>query len=141
MTFKSMLATAALVTAMGAGGMVVAQDAHMIGGKAVPADQMAEVQAKCDELRKVDSPSSVGTTSEAPASTATPNAGTPAPSAPANGSGGASTLPPAEGGAAATDTSTTGTGTEAWTADGSRIDLAKLTLAMCDAAGFAAPAN
>lgn len=74
----------------------------MISGKAVPADQVAEVQAKCDELRKAE-----------------PAAATPAPGA---------------------DAAAPTAGTAGWTEDGTKIDLTKLTVALCDEGMFAAPA-
>lgn len=100
MSLKVWLPALALVAAMGAAGPSVAQD-HMMGGKAVPADQVEAVQAKCDELRSAAAPA---TTPAAPAPAAP--AATPAPAAAADA-----------------------------------VDLATLTVAMCDEGGFAAKAQ
>lgn len=97
MNVRSLLSVAAIVSALALPGVAYAQDEHMISGKAVPADQVAEVQAKCDELHK-----------------APPAADAAAPAASA---------------------------TEGWMADGSKIDLTKLTVALCDAGKFMAPAK
>lgn len=109
MSLKVWLSTLALVSAIGAAGPTLAQD-HMIGGKAVPADQVEAIQTKCDELRGAQ-----GTApATPPAATTTP--ATPAPAAPA--------APAATPAPAAADA----------------IDLATLTVEMCDEGGFAAPA-
>jgi len=75
MNVKVWLSALTLVTAMGAAGPSVAQD-HMIGGKAVSADQVEAIQAKCDELRSAAAPAAT----PAPAAPAAPAA---APAAPA----------------------------------------------------------
>lgn len=98
MKTTTLLAAIALVSAMGFAAPSLAQD-HMIGGKAVPADQVEAIQAKCDELRA-----------------AAPAAGAAAPAAPAA----AAPAAPAAGAAA------------------DQVDLATLTVAMCDEGGFAA---
>lgn len=98
MSVRSLLSVAAIISALAVPGVALGQDEHMISGKAVPADQVAEVQAKCDELRK------------APAADA---AATPAPAASA---------------------------TAGWLDDGSKIDVTKLTVALCDEGKFAAGA-
>lgn len=103
MNVRSLLSVAAIVSALALPGAAYAQEEHMIGGKAVPADQVSEVQAKCDELRKAP---------PAADATAKPDA------------------------AAAT----TGTATEGWMADGMKVDVSKLTIAMCDTGKFMAPA-
>lgn len=95
MNVRSLLSAAAVISALAVPGMALGQTEHMISGKAVPADQVAAVQAKCDELRK-----------------APPAADTAAP--------------------AAADT------TAGWMADGSKIDLDKLTVALCDEGKFTA---
>ena len=97
MKVRTLLSIAAMTSALAFPGYALAQDQHMISGKAVPADQVAEVQAKCDELHKAP-PAAAAT--EAPAGT-----------------------------------------TAGWTEDGSKIDLTKLTVALCDEGKFAAPAN
>jgi hypothetical protein len=102
MNVRSLLSVAAIVSAMALPGAAYAQDEHMISGKAVPADQVAEVQAKCDELRKAET-----TAPAAPAAT------TPAPAATAN---------------------------EGWMEDGSKIDVTKLTVKLCDEGKFTASA-
>jgi 2-oxoglutarate dehydrogenase E2 component (dihydrolipoamide succinyltransferase) len=78
MNVKAWLSALALVTAMGAAGPSVAQD-HMIGGKAVAADQVEAIQAKCDELRSAAAPAAT----PAPAAPAAPAAAPAAPAAPA----------------------------------------------------------
>ena len=104
MNVRSLLSVAAIVSAMALPGAAYAQDEHMISGKAVPADQVAEVQAKCDELRKAET-----TAPAAPAAT------TPAPAAAAGSQ-------------------------EGWMADGTKIDVSKLTVKLCDEGKFTASA-
>lgn len=106
MNVRSLLSVAAIVSSMAIPGVAVAQDEHMISGKAVPADQVTEVQAKCDELRKA----APAATTVAPATTET------APAADAASS------------------------TEGWLEDGTKIDLAKLTIELCDEGKFSATA-
>lgn len=98
MKISTFLSVATIATMLAIPGPTFAQAEHMISGKAVPADQVAEVQNKCDELHK-----------------AAPGAATPAPGAAAAGTAG-------------------------WTEDGSKIDLTKLTVALCDEGMFTAPA-
>ena len=104
MNVRSLLSVAAIVSAMALPGAAYAQNQtqneHMISGKAVPADQVAEVQAKCDELRKAE-------TTTPPAAAATP--------APA-------------------------VANEGWMEDGSKIDVTKLTVKLCDDGKFTATA-
>lgn len=100
MNVRSLLSVAAIISAMALPGAAYAQDEHMISGKAVPADQVAEVQAKCDELRKAE-------TTTPPAAAATP--------APA-------------------------VANEGWMEDGSKIDVTKLTVKLCDEGKFTATA-
>jgi|GEM_PF-6909712 len=111
MKVRSLLSVAALVTSMAVPGLAFAQDEHMIGSKAVPADQVEAVQAKCDELRK-----------------ATPAATAPAATAPA-------ATAPAASAAPATPDATAG-----WSADGATIDLDNLTVGLCDEGKFTASA-
>ena len=106
MNVRSLLSVAAIVSSMAIPGVAVAQDEHMISGKAVPADQVTEVQAKCDELRKA----APAATTVAPATTET------APAADAASS------------------------TEGWLEDGTKSDLAKLTIELCDEGKFSATA-
>jgi len=54
MNIKVLATTIAFASTLLVPGLAFAQEDHMIGGKAVPADQVADVQAKCDELRKSD---------------------------------------------------------------------------------------
>lgn len=105
MSLKVWLSTLALVSAMGATVPTFAQD-HMIGGKAVPADQVEAVQAKCDELR--------GAQGTAPATAPAASTAAPTTAAPA--------APAATAAPAAADA----------------IDMAMLTVEMCDEGGFAA---
>jgi hypothetical protein len=108
MKIRSFLSVAAIVLATACPSAAFAQQEHMISGKAVPANQVADVQAKCNELHK-----------------ATPAATTPAkPAAPAA----TTEAKPAAGATAA----------EGWTPDGSKIDLAKLTVKLCDEGKFMA---
>ncbi|MHA6692075.1 hypothetical protein [Devosia sp. A449] len=103
MKVRTLLSIAAFASALAVPGFAFAQEEHMISGKAVPADQVAEVQAKCDELRK------------APPAAAEAPAAAPAAEAPA-------------------------AGTVGWTEDGTKIDVAKLTVALCDEGMFHASA-
>ncbi|AKR56068.1 hypothetical protein GCM10011321_07000 [Youhaiella tibetensis] len=55
MKIRTFVTIAAFASTLAIPGIASAQEDHMIGGKAVPADQVADVQAKCDELRKDNS--------------------------------------------------------------------------------------
>lgn len=110
MNVRSFLSVAAIVSSMAIPGVAIAQEEHMISGKAVPADQIAEVQAKCDELRKA-APAAADTATETPAATTE--------AAPAGDAAG-----PKEG----------------WLEDGTKIDLTKLTIELCDEGKFTATA-
>lgn len=101
MNVRSILSVAAIVSCMAIPGAAMAQEEHMISGKAVPADQVTEVQTKCDELRKAAPAADAAATPAAPAAAST---------------------------------------TEGWMEDGSKIDPAKLTVALCDEGKFMAPA-
>lgn len=79
MNVRSVLSVAALVSAMALPGLAVAQEEHMISGKAVPADQVTAVQEKCDELRKAETDAAASTTT--PAAGSTDSSMTAAPSA------------------------------------------------------------
>ncbi|WP_156458126.1 hypothetical protein [Devosia epidermidihirudinis] len=96
MNVRSLLSVAAILSSMALPSLAFAQDAHMISGKAVPADQVAEVQAKCDELRAA--PPAADAMAAAPAADKTAG----------------------------------------WMADGAKIDLTKLTVALCDEGKFVA---
>ncbi|RYE79250.1 MAG: hypothetical protein EOP19_20420 [Hyphomicrobiales bacterium] len=102
MNVRSLLSVAAIISTLAVPGMALGQEEHMISGKAVPADQVTEVQTKCDELRKA-----------APAADA---AATPAPA----------------------DSTAAASTTAGWLDDGSKIDVTKLTVALCDEGKFAA---
>lgn len=102
MNVRTLLSVAAIVSSVAFPGITLAQEEHLISGKAVPADQVAEVQAKCDELRKAAPPDAAATTA------------TPATTAPSTTAG--------------------------WLEDGTKIDLEKLTVALCDEGKFAATA-
>lgn len=52
MKVRTILSVAVLASTLAFPGASFAQDEHMISGKAVPADEVAAVQAKCDELAK-----------------------------------------------------------------------------------------
>lgn len=67
MNVRSFLSVAAIVSSMALPGLAFAQDEHMISGKAVPADQVAAVQAKCDELRKAAPATPMAEATPAPA--------------------------------------------------------------------------
>jgi hypothetical protein len=74
MNVRSVLSIAALVSAMSVSGLAMAQEEHMISGKAVPADQVTAVQEKCDELRKAETDgdaAATDTSTEAPAADTT----------------------------------------------------------------------
>ena len=90
-------------------GTALAQEEHRIGGKAVPADQVAEVQAKCDEMRKGETTSPVA---EA-----------------------AADEPTKEAGGEAAEAAAVELSSELWTADG-KIDLEKLSIEQCGEGNF-----
>jgi hypothetical protein len=108
MNLRSLLSIAAIVSAVAFPSAAFAQQEHMISGKAVPANQVAEVQAKCDELHKA---TPAATTAAKPAAPAATTAAKPAAGA---------------------------TAAEGWMSDGSKIDLAKLTVKLCDEGKFMA---
>ena len=124
-TFISALALA-LTSVLSFAGPAFAQD-HMIEGKAVPADQVEAVQAKCDELRDAAAGSA------APA----PDAPAPAPDAPATTDATTSTDTAADTPTPSTDTTATTTTTTDASAE-AVIELETLTIAMCDEGGFTA---
>jgi hypothetical protein len=98
----------------GAPGTALAQEEHRIGGKAVPADQVPEVQAKCDEMRK---------------------GGTTSPVAEA-----AADEPNEEAGGEAAEAAAVELSSELWTADG-KIDLEKLSIEQCGEGNFGLTPN
>lgn len=101
MNVRAILSVAAIASAMALPGTALAQEEHMISGTVVPIDQVVEVQAKCDELRKAEAPAATEAAPEAEAAAASP---------------------------------------AGWTEDGSKIDLDKLTVALCDEGNFVASA-
>lgn len=70
MSVRSILSIAAIVSALTVPGVAFGQEEHMISGKAVPADQVTEVQAKCDELRKAAPAADAAAATPAPADNA-----------------------------------------------------------------------
>lgn len=115
MNAKALISAIALASALGLSAPAMAQE-HMIGGNAVPTDQVEAVQAKCDELRAAAP--AAGAETPAPAA----GAEAPAPAADA-----ATPAPAADAAASA--------------AGAAQIDLETLTVEMCDEGGFAATAN
>ena len=123
MITKTLISALALTSVLSFAGPAFAQD-HMIEGKAVPADQVEAVQAKCDELRDAAGGS--------PA---------PAPDAPAPAADAAATTDATTSTDTAADTPTPSATTATTTTDASAeavIDLETLTIAMCDEGGFTA---
>jgi hypothetical protein len=120
MNIRSCLSLAAIVSAMALPGAAFAQEEHMISGKTVPVDQVTEIQLKCDELRQDN--------------TAAKTPGAVAPATPAAG------MTPAPAGAASPANAPTASAA-GWTDDGSKIDLERLTVALCDEGNFVAPAQ
>lgn len=110
MNVRSLLSVAAIVTTVAFPGISLAQEEHMIGGKAVPADQVTEVQAKCDELRK-SAPTTASSTTATPDTTKTDASST-----------------------------TNAASLEGWLEDGTKIDVTKLTIELCDEGKFTASA-
>ena len=104
------LLSLAVVAAFALPGPVFAQEEHRIGGKAVPADQVAEVQAKCDEMRKGETPSPV-----AQAAGAQPNN---------------------EAGAEAAADTAVELSSDLWIDNGDRIDVNKLSIELCSEGNF-----
>jgi len=110
MAFRSVF-TIAAVSALLMPATVFAQaDEHRIGGKAISADQVAEVQAHCDALRKGEKQSPV-----AQAATGKPNT--------------------AAATEAAADTAVA-LSSDLWIDNGDRIDVQKLSLELCDEGNF-----
>ena len=106
----------AFVAALALPGAAFAQEQeHRIGGKAVPADQVAEVQAKCDEMRKGETPSPV-----AQAAGSTPNT---------------------EAGAEAAADTAVEMSSELWIENGEKIDVSKLTIELCSEGNFGLSSN
>jgi hypothetical protein len=112
MNVRTILSVAAIASALAFPGLAGAQEEHMIGGKPVPADQIAAVEARCQELR------SLATEAPAPAN----DAATPAPASDA----------------AAMD-SDPDAATEVWSGD--IFSIANLTIDHCDEGKFAMPAK
>jgi len=59
MVIRTMFAIAAVSALMMPATAFAQQEEHRIGGKAIPADQIAEVQAHCDAMRKGEKTSPV----------------------------------------------------------------------------------
>ncbi|WP_172123106.1 MULTISPECIES: hypothetical protein [unclassified Devosia] len=104
----------ALAAVMVLPGAAFAQEEHRIAGKAVPADQVAGVQAKCDEMRKGETTSPV-----AEAAADEPNK---------------------EAGREAAADAAVELSSELWTADGT-IDLEKLSIEQCSEGNFGLAPN
>ena len=105
----------AVALALALPGAASAQEEHRIGGKAVPADQVAEVQAKCDEMRKGETASPV-----AEAAGAQPNN---------------------EAGAEAAADTAVELSSELWIENGERIDVEKLSIELCSDGNFGLSPN
>lgn len=126
MNVRTYLALATLVSSMLVPGLALSQDENVISGKNVPVDQLTEIQYKCDQLRDANKATATPGADVAPTKAAAPPpAGTPA-SADA---------------AQADNTTTPKPGTAGWTDDGTRIDLERLTVALCVEGSFLAPAK
>ncbi len=123
MNVRTVLSIAAMTSALAFPGLAVAQQEHMIGGKAVPADQVEAVEARCQELR------SLATETPTPAN----DAATPAPA------GDAATPAPAGDAAAADNDADADAATEVWSGD--IFSIANLTVAHCDEGKFAMSAK
>ena len=96
-------------------GSALAQEEHRIGGKAVPAEQIAEVQAKCDEMRKGETPSPVAQA--------------------------AADQPSTEKGADAAADAAVELSSEIWIEGGSRLDVNKLSIELCSEGNFGLAPN
>ncbi len=137
MNIRSCLSLAAVVSAMALPGSAFAQEEHMISGRTVPVDQVTEIQRKCDELRQA-SPAATTPGAAAPAGDpAAPAAGvTPAPTGAAAPAG--DPAAPAANAAPANAPTASAAG---WTEDGTKVDVDRLTVQMCDEGNFMAPAQ
>jgi hypothetical protein len=139
MKISSCLSVAALVCAMGTLSAAYAQEEHMIGGKAVPADQVTEVQNKCNQLRE-EHPARTPPVGDAAAPAGAAPAGAaqaPAGAAPA---GNPAAQPADNAAAPAGNGNAQASSGAGWMSDGSKIDIDQLTLDMCDEGKFVAPA-
>ena len=110
MTIKATLSLAAVSALMLAPAALGQQEEHRIGGKAVPQEQVAEVQAQCDAMRKGERQSPVA---EAAASESNDQAAADA---------------AAE---TAVDLSS-----DLWIDGGERISVEKLSVELCDEGNF-----
>ena len=134
MNVRSYLSIAAIVSAVALPGSSFAQEEHMIGGKTVPVDQVTEIQNKCNQLRE-ENPAATPPVADA----AAPADATPAPAGAAPA--GEAAAPPADNAAAPANSANAQAPSGAgWMADGSKVDLEKLTVEMCDEGNFKAPA-
>lgn len=137
MSKTAFVSAVALAAMLGLSAPTFAQDMqHIIGGNAVPADQIEAVQAKCDELRAAGSADAAATTDTTTGADATAGAST-----------AAETATDAAGAAATTGTDAAGTTTTETDAAAStdaamevEVDLDTLTIEMCDEGGFTASA-
>ena len=138
MNVRSYLSIAAIVSAMALPGSSFAQEEHIIGGKTVPIDQVTEIQNKCNQLRE-ENPAATPPVADAAApadATPAPAGAAPAGAAPA----GEAAAPPADNAAAPANSANAQAPSGAgWMADGSKVDLEKLTVEMCDEGNFKAP--
>ena len=137
MNIRSCLSLAAIVSAMALPGSVFAQEEHMISGKTVPVDQVTEIQQKCDELRQTNAAAKTPGAAAPAGDPAAPAAGvTPTPTGAAAPAG--DPAAPADNAAPANAPTASAAG---WMDDGSKIDLERLTVALCDEGNFVAPAQ
>lgn len=111
MTIKALLSLAAVGAMMMPVAALAQQDEHRIGGKAVPVEQVEEVQAHCDAMRKGET--------ESPVVEAASDENNDAAAADAAAQ-------------TAVDLSS-----ELWSEDGARVDLEKLSIELCDEGNFA----
>ena len=131
MSTKPAISASALVIAMGLASPVTAQLPLTIGGVPVPVDQLLDVQTRCDELLA----------QERSVALAAPEAEAPATSASADV---AATESPVEEPVDPITTGTVGRGDGNMAADtdaapDAEIDLALVTLELCEAGGFMEP--
>jgi hypothetical protein len=127
----ALMLTTALIMGLGFAAPVWSQE-HVIGGVPVPEDQMEAVQDKCDQLRGADT----AATSEAPSADATTTE-TPAADAAAAGAAMATTTEaPVADAAVAGDAAATAETAPVDDTVSDRIDIATLTIEMCDEGGF-----
>ena len=110
MAIRTVFAIAAVSAMMIPAAALAQQDEHRIGGKAIPADQVAEVQAHCDAMRTGDKQSPV-----AEAASGQPNT---------------------EAAVDAAADAAVQTSGDLWIENGDRIDIEKLSIELCDEGNF-----